>query len=521
MLASTDVETCLARKTCDPIGGHSIWGSFSKSIEPKDGKKIIIVNSQLDGNSLFHDNTIGSNSQIGGVVANLAIMDALSRANITQYPTPNHLIFMFFNGESYGYGGSQRFVKDISTTFECKNNKSPENNNCSKYASCFNPYMYFDEFKNITIDNIKGIIELNQLTCSGCEDRSNPTYYMHVDDETDPETLKLTNLISKVYNNSAQVKSNHIPDTYAIKPAWEGIGKNLGLPPASAQSFLKKKKIPTVVISDFQTEFTNKHYHSSFDVDDETTEYNNTVCRTADIIAKSLWLYAQNKEDVDTDLIQSVNVDCDYVNNLMQCLTNDISCPLAHTLLTSNNSTLKINDNIKQYSHYSGVFNKYSLNGTLHIFSSFDSWITNFSIIKFTGKNTTVPCKVIDDCLKLEYNNYDKLEDDVKNKIKSMHYSKRKIQCIENYCIEGQAYVHPAYGIGIDYNAPKDEYYIRDNNLPTWTESRWSSVTITITFTTSRIFQIFELFVGIICVALTILGYYYIKNYTRKSMKLA
>ena len=27
----------------------------------------------------------------------------------------------------------------------------------------------------------------------------------------------------------------------------------------------------------------------------------------------------------------------------MQCLTNDISCPLAHTLLTSNNSTLKIN----------------------------------------------------------------------------------------------------------------------------------------------------------------------------------
>jgi len=50
---------------------------------------------------------------------------------------------------------------------------------------------------------------------------------------------------------------------------------------------------------------------------------------------------------------------------------------------------------------------------------------------------------------------------------------------------------------------------------------RWSSVTITITFTTSRIFQIFELFVGIICVALTILGYYYIKNYTRKSMKLA
>jgi len=37
------------------------------------------VSSQIDGNSLFHDNTIGSNSQIGGMVANLAIADALSK----------------------------------------------------------------------------------------------------------------------------------------------------------------------------------------------------------------------------------------------------------------------------------------------------------------------------------------------------------------------------------------------------------------------------------------------------------
>ena len=53
-----------------------------------------------------------------------------------------------------------------------------------------------------------------------------------------------------------------------------------------------------------------------------------------------------------------------------------------------------------------------------------------------------------------------------------MHYSKRKIQCIENFCIEGQAYTHPAYGTGIEYDARKDEYYIHDKNYPTWTESR-------------------------------------------------
>lgn len=64
---------------CDPIGGNSIWGSYSKQIDPNDGKKIIIVSSQIDGNSLFHTNTIGTNSQIGGFVANLAIADALSK----------------------------------------------------------------------------------------------------------------------------------------------------------------------------------------------------------------------------------------------------------------------------------------------------------------------------------------------------------------------------------------------------------------------------------------------------------
>ncbi len=128
--------------------------------------------------------------------------------------------------------------------------------------------MYVDDFKNITLNNIKGIIELNQLTCSGCDDINNPTYYMHIDDETDTETLKLTNLISKVHatygNNILDSKSNKNNNnnkrqsiSYNIKPAWEGIN-NLGLPPASAQSFLKKKKIPAVVISDFQTEFTNK-----------------------------------------------------------------------------------------------------------------------------------------------------------------------------------------------------------------------------------------------------------------------
>jgi len=255
MYAVKDSETCLSRGYCDPIGGNSIWSTYSTTIDPNDGKKIIIVSSQLDGNSLFHDNTIGSNSQIGGMVASLAIADALSYSEIPPDEFENHIVFTFFSGESYGYAGSQRFVQDISN-YECKITEKQDNFQCSQFAACQEPCMYVDDFKNITINNIKGIIELNQLTCSGCDDIDNPIYFMHVDDETDAETLKITNLISKVNavyggsssnsdsNNNNERKRQSV--SYNIKPAWEGI-KNLGLPPASAQSFLKKRKIKMII----------------------------------------------------------------------------------------------------------------------------------------------------------------------------------------------------------------------------------------------------------------------------------
>jgi len=137
--------------------------------------------------------------------------------------------------------------------------------------------MFVDDFKNITLNNIKGIIELNQLTCSGCTELD---YFMHIDDETDTETLKITDLITKVFNeygnsdissgdknedkkeekaskdnNEKNNMKRQSSSSYKISPAWDD--KNYGLPPASSQSFLKKKKIPAVVISDFKDEFTN------------------------------------------------------------------------------------------------------------------------------------------------------------------------------------------------------------------------------------------------------------------------
>lgn len=55
-----------------------------------------------------------------------------------------------------------------------------------------------------------------------------------------------------------------------------------------------------------------------FDVAINTTSYDETICKTADIIAKTIWLYAQDKyTDSDIDSVQEiVNVDCQYVMNI-------------------------------------------------------------------------------------------------------------------------------------------------------------------------------------------------------------
>jgi len=503
MDASKNSETCLPRGHCYPIGGNSVWSTFSKKIDPDDGKKIVIVSSQLDGNSLFHEFSTGLNSQISGLVANLGIANAFSKLDISPDEFQNHIIFTFFSGESYGYAGSQRFVQDISTPFKCNDHESKDY--CNNYSACTNPCIINDDFKNLNINNIKGIVELNQLACQGC--KNNLNYYIHVDDTNNQGNKELVNLILNAANanNQSQLITNGTgefndansndhanntnirkkregkPFNYNIKPAYEGLNTNLGLPPSSAQSFLKKnRKIPAVVISDFQKEFTNEYYHSTWDTSigeeyEEENLYNNSICKTANIIAKSLWLYAQNKNDIN-EIPTSLEVDCEYINDIMMCLTNNLEkCNLGSRIINSNlYSVANFTNNIKTYSHYSGIFNENSLKGSINSNNNVDTWFTYYSLFNITGIKTDQECKHIDNCTLIEFPDYDNLKGDEKydiyNFIKPI--STRKVQCIDGYCVKGQVYSHPAYGIGLNYDINNNLFTIVDSKKPTWTESK-------------------------------------------------
>lgn len=83
MWAAKDSEECLARNWCQPIGGASVWSTFSYNITASDKKPIIVLSSKFDSTALIHEQSFGA-GQKSGVVALLSIAEALS-----------HVIFFF------------------------------------------------------------------------------------------------------------------------------------------------------------------------------------------------------------------------------------------------------------------------------------------------------------------------------------------------------------------------------------------------------------------------------------------
>ena len=69
-----NVETCLRRFNCAPLGGKNVWALLS----PLDqNKEITLAISAMDANAFFHDLAPGADV-ISGTVSLLAAIEALT-----------------------------------------------------------------------------------------------------------------------------------------------------------------------------------------------------------------------------------------------------------------------------------------------------------------------------------------------------------------------------------------------------------------------------------------------------------
>lgn len=78
MWTATNADDCLARAWCRPIGGSSVWSTFSNNLASNDGKGTIVVSSHWDSTAILHDFAFGAGQRTSLITA-LVIADALSK----------------------------------------------------------------------------------------------------------------------------------------------------------------------------------------------------------------------------------------------------------------------------------------------------------------------------------------------------------------------------------------------------------------------------------------------------------
>lgn len=248
MYATNDSRTCIRRSSslknftptrfCDLLGSRNVWST----IQPRRTKTdIILVTAHIDSTSLFYDTTPGAEAPLTGVVTLLTtayVLKQLIKDRNEMYNTT--IMFALFNGETYDYMGSQRFVYDIQT------NAFPMERN--------------DEIKHqvplVSLSDIKLVIDLGQLTLN-----SKRQVFLHHAEYDTSINDEINTFYSILQNYSKPLNINIAYST------------NKRLPPSSLHSFLREDKtIQGVVLSNFDTSFLNKHYHSIYD-DNENIEY--------------------------------------------------------------------------------------------------------------------------------------------------------------------------------------------------------------------------------------------------------
>lgn len=283
MFATTDTPTCLRRsnsvlnvnpvKFCDPLGGDNVWASLFPIAEENKTtteQKFIVLAARVDTTSLFYEVMPGASNPLTGIVALLSTAQIMKQMfkNGESYET--NVLFIFFNGETYDYMGSQRLLYDM------------ENGDFPMHSDDFVP--------QIRPENISLFVEFSQLSHSD-------SIYAHVL-QNDSE---IASFLTKLNKHGGVLN----------------LRESLGIvPPSSLQTFLKhKSNISGLVLADHKEAYVNRFYNSIYDnasniqfvyYENVTEEDYSTIpldslqwhiANVSEMVAKSVYEEITGKED--------------------------------------------------------------------------------------------------------------------------------------------------------------------------------------------------------------------------------
>ena len=296
MQAKTNSVDCLAGRTCLPIGGYSVWSTIDPLQD--DGKKTVFATTQMDTTALFHDKAVGAESAVSGTVALMGAYEVL--ANTPSFSSlPRRVVFSFFQGEVYGRVGSRKLLDDLQT-FSCSTFKSGTDN-----TECSSPFKPDLEFQDLKVADIHSVLDVSQINADSGK------LYAHTEN-SDSVTNELVAELQSMTVSGLSV------DEAASTP---GV-----VPPSSYLSFLEaNSSTPGVVLTGYESVYSNKFYHSMYDTKDDAFIVD-SLSRVSTLLARTLYVAAGGEKTV----ADTLTADDVLVRNLYTCLT-DTSNPKCST----------------------------------------------------------------------------------------------------------------------------------------------------------------------------------------------
>lgn len=290
--------------------------AFSKGTQVKNKIKpdyveknsIIMLTAKLSSISLFNDDSPGADSTITGIVALLSVADALRYARPTFPEVGNNIVFALIDSEPFDYTGSTRMVDDM-VKGNFPNSYFHRTSNDSQYLM------------NMNLSAINTIIDLNQLA----NYKHSKDLYIHFDPSR--SSANLDSLAQKLFDSGNRHGINFQKAT-----SKDGHSNRLPLPPSSVQTFLKYlqhgDELTGAVISNYNYEYKNKFYHSTYDSFHNINE--TSMQQLVDHLVKvssslaEVVLELALKGDKNVQL----SVDRELVSNLLQCYLVSADCKL-------------------------------------------------------------------------------------------------------------------------------------------------------------------------------------------------
>lgn len=288
MSAAGNSEICMRRTEifkvlnqvhyCDPLQGKNIYGTlFSRSlVKPENrtvdnSEKIILISARLDTTSNFDGLGLGAMDSLASVatlVTSAHFLRKIVKSNDINEKKNVNVMFVLFNGESYDYIGSQRFVYDLK-----KGNAFPA------------PSSYT---RPLTLDNILMMIDIGPL------DSFTKLNFYHLGESS--------------WSDKFIASVNHYKNQLKINVNITSQVTN-NIPPVSAQTFLRENSsFPAFVLGTVKPE--NKFYHSVYD------DANNLN-------------YTYHNTSKDFDQVRNVNDPKDFDETSIQAKIRNIASLLA------------------------------------------------------------------------------------------------------------------------------------------------------------------------------------------------